>query len=84
MWPRRAHLMKPLTELTGKGSFVWTERQQNAFDTLKSVMAADYLKAYPDYNQPFEICTDVSDYLGTAIIHNKQTITYWSRSLQPT
>ena len=85
MWPRRAHLMKPLTELTGKGSFVWTNRQQNAFDTLKSVMAADCLNAYPDYNQPFEIYTDTSNYqLGAAIIQNGRPVAYWSRSLQPT
>ena len=72
MWPRRAHLMKPLTELTGKGSFVWTDQQQNAFDTLKSVMATDCLNAYSDYNKPFEIYTNASDYqLGAAIIQNK-------------
>ena len=83
MWPHRAHLMKPLTELTGKGSFVWTDRQQNAFDTLKSVMAADCLNAYPDYNKPFKIYTDASDYqLGAAIIQEGRPIAYWSRSLQ--
>ena len=25
MWPCCAHLIKPLTELTGRGSFVWTD-----------------------------------------------------------
>ena len=83
MWPRQAHLMKPLTELTGRGSFIWTDRQQKAFDTLKSIMAADCLNVYPDYNQPFEIYTNARDYqLGAAIIQNKQHIAYWSRSLQ--
>ena len=75
--------MKPLTELTGRGSFVWTDRQQNAFDTLKSVMTADCLNAYPDYNKPFKIYTHSSDYqLGAAIIQDKRPIAYWSRSLQ--
>ena len=51
--------------------------KQKAFDTLKSVMAADCLSAYPDYNQPFEIYTDASNYqLGAAIIQNKQPIAY--------
>ena len=64
--------MKLLTELTGKGSFVWTDRQQNAFDTLKSVMAADCLNAYPDYNKPFEIYIDASNHqLGATIIQDK-------------
>ena len=77
--------MKLLIELTGKGSFVWTNQQQNAFDTLKSVMAANYLNAYPDYNKPFEIYTNTSNYqLGAAIIQDKTPIAYWSRSLQPT
>ena len=48
-------------------------------------MAANSLNAYPNYNQPFEIYTDASDYqFGAAIIQNKQPIAYWSRSLQPT
>ena len=83
MWPRCAHLMKPLTELTGRDSFVWADREQNAFDTLKSVMASDCLNAYPDYNKTFKIYTDASDYqLGAAIIQEGQPIAYWSRSLQ--
>ena len=77
MWPCRAHLMKPLTELTGRGSFVWADRQQNAFDTLKSVMATDCLNAYPDYNKSFKIYTDASDYpLGAAIIQDGWPIAY--------
>lgn len=65
--------------------FFWHDCQQKAFDTLKSVMAADCLNAYPDYNQPFEIYTDANDYqLGAAIIQNKRPIAYWSRLLQPT
>ena len=34
-----------------------------------NVMAADCLNAYPDYNKPFKIYTDASDYqLGATII----------------
>ena len=47
-------------------------------------MAADCLNAYPDYNQPFEIYTNASNYqLGAVIIQNKRPIAYWSRLLQP-
>ena len=78
--------MKPLSELTSsKVNFKWGAEQQEAFEILKSIMAADCLNAYPDCNQPFEIYTDASDYqLGAAIIQNKQPIAYWSRLLQPT
>ena len=73
LWPRCAHFMKPLSELTSsKVNFKWGAAQQEAFETLKSIMAADCLNAYPDYNQPFEIYTDASDYqLGAVIIQNK-------------
>ena len=58
LWPRCAHFMKPLLELTSsKVNFKWGAEQQKAFETLKSIMAAECLNAYPDYNQPFEIYT---------------------------
>ena len=59
--------------------------QQKAFDTLKSVVATDCLNAYPNYNKPFEIYTDASNYqLGAAIIQDKRHIAYWSILLEPT
>ena len=78
--------MKPLSELTSsKVNFEWDATKEEAFRTLKSIMAADCLNIYPDYNQPFEIYTDASDYqLGAAIIQNGRPVAYWSRSLQPT
>ena len=86
LWPRQAHFMKPLTALTSKKvDFQWGPDQQQAFDTLKSIMAEDFLNAYPNYNQRFEIYTDASNYqLGAAIIQNGRPVAYWSRSLQPT
>ena len=78
--------MKPLSELTSsKVNFKWGAEQQEAFETLKSIMGADCLNVYPNYNQPFEIYTDASDYqLGAAIIQKGRPVAYWSRSLQPT
>ena len=46
-------------------------------------IATDCLNTYPDYNKPFEVYTNASDYqLGAAIIQDKRPIAYWSRSLQ--
>ena len=62
MWPRRSHILAPLTNLTGKGTFVWTSIHQQTFDAMKALMVEDVLLCYPDHNLPFHICTDASDY----------------------
>jgi hypothetical protein len=71
MWPRRSHLLAPLTKFTGKGTFIWTPECQKKFDEMKAVIAANTLLAYPNHNLPFEVYTDASDYqMGAVIIQN--------------
>ena len=82
MWPRRSHDLAPLHELTGTGRFVWGPRQQQAFLTMKAMIAADAMAYYPDLNKPFEIYTDGSDcQMGAAIIQDGHPIAYWSKKL---
>ena len=84
MWPRRSHILAPLTELTGKKQFIWLEEHQQAFKQMKALVALDALLAYPDYSLPFDIETDASDYqLGGAIKQNGRAIAYYSRKLTP-
>ena len=62
MWPRRSHLLRPLTALTGKRTGEWTAKCDKAFKKMKAVMASDTMMRYPDPNKPFELYTDASDY----------------------
>jgi len=68
--------LAPLTAQTGapkKGEkqspFVWTDAIQNAFDQMKTLMAADVLCTYLNHNKPFNIYTDASNYHFGAEIH---------------
>ena len=62
MWPCRTHVLAPLTALTGKCSFTWTTKCQQAFDQMKALVSSDALLAFPDHTQPFDIETNASEY----------------------
>ena len=82
MWPHRSHILAPLTDLTGKGTFYWTPTHQKAFDAMKALMVGDVLLCYPDHNLPFHICTDASDYqLGSVILQQNVPVAFYSCKL---
>jgi hypothetical protein len=82
MFPCRSHQLAPLTALTGKGAFHWSNIQQRAFDILKAMMIRDCLLRYPDHNKPFHIYTDASDYqLGAVIMQDNAPVAYYSHKL---
>ena len=66
LWPRRSKIISPLTELTGKGTlFRWEERYTRAFEQTKLM---DTLLAHPDFNKPFDVHTDASQYQVGGVI----------------
>ena len=83
MWPKRAQILSPLTELTKKGmKFLWGKAQQTAFDTMRALIIKDVLLTYPDPNKSFHIETDASDYqVGAVIKQNGKPIAYFSQKL---
>ena len=86
MWPRHSHVLVPLYELKGiLGRFVWGPRQEQAFLTMKAMVAPDVMSYYLDLKELFEIYTDASNYqMGAAIIQDGYPVAYWSKKLSDT
>jgi hypothetical protein len=98
MFPRRSHLLAPLTEATGqtkqkhdgkstsktKNKFIWSSACQQAFEAIKAVIAKNVLLSYPDHNHPFHVYTDASDLqLGAVIMQHGRPVAFYSRKLNP-
>ena len=82
LWPRRAHVLAPLAELTGRGKFSWTPQHDAVFKEMKAIITADVMNAFPDYSIPFEVDADASDFqLGAAVIQRSKPIAYYSKKL---
>ena len=83
MWPRRSHMLAPLTKLTSiKRNFKWAQVEQDAFDEIKRILACDNLLTYPDFNEIFKIQTDASAFqFGAVIIQKGKPIAFYSRKL---
>ena len=43
MWPRRSHILAPLTDLIGTKTFQWGEAQDKAFREMKAIIVKDTL-----------------------------------------
>ena len=83
MWPRRSHMLAPLTKLTSvKRKFKCTEVEQDDFDKIKRIVAHDNLLTYPDFNETFKINTDASAFqLGAVISQKVKPINLYIRKL---
>ena len=57
-----AEVALPLTDMLGeKKRFQWTERCQEAFESLKALLMCEPILLAPDPNRPFLLMTDASD-----------------------
>lgn len=85
--PSFSTLCDPLTRLTRKNAiFQWEEECENALNKLKQHLVSAPILACPDFNLPFIVETDASDFGLGAVLVQKQdgedkVICYLSRSL---
>lgn len=86
---RRAHIMAPLTDLTGLTkeqqrhfSRYWTPAHDQAFEETKKMVAKETLLKFPDPNKPFVVETDASDkQIGAVILQDNSPVAFYSRKL---
>eukprot|EP00250_Pteridium_aquilinum_P003292 c13615_g3_i1 orf=808-1251(+) len=78
-----AGLATPLTNLTRANQrWNWTPRCQAAFEKIKEILSSEPCLALPDFEQDFEVSTDVSDQaLGGVLMQEGHPIAYESRKL---
>lgn len=86
--PRFSEIAEPLLALHRKDTpFVWTNREQNAFDTLKRLITTAPNLAFPDFTRSFILDTDASNKAISAVLsqlddqQKEHPIAFWSRLL---
>ena len=83
-----ADLAEPLVALTRKGApFVWTDRQQQAFEALKACLISAPILGFPTEDGRFVLDTDASLFAVGGVLSQLQNdsevvIAYASRSLR--
>ena len=71
--PKFAQIAKPMSELLRKEApFVWSERQQTAFENLKHILCSEQVLAYPNFDSQFILTTDASKVAVAAILSQVQ------------
>ena len=83
-----AKTARPINQLLRKRvEFEWDDEAQKSFETLRDIICESPILIYPDFNKPFYVTTDASEYAIGAIlsqgpsIGEDRPIAYASRSL---
>ena len=78
-----SQLVAPLTDLTRKWTFCWTEDFEAAFDKLKQVMSTCPVLALPDFSKPFILECDASGSgIGAVLMQDHHPIAFKSGKLR--
>ena len=73
----------PLTDLTWKGAFRWTDDAKVTFDKLKKLMSTCLVLALPNFSCPFVLECDASgSRIGAVLMQDRHAIAYESQKLK--
>lgn len=82
--PQFGKIIGPLTALTKKDGFKWTNEATAAFNTLKEAMLSPHVLALPDFSKPFVIESDASGHGIREILQQEgRPIAFTSKALCP-
>ena len=77
-------IVAPLTALTKKDGFSWTEEAAAAFLALKRTVTSAPVLALPDFDRPFVVECDASTYgFGAVLLQDKHPLAFFSRPVAP-
>ncbi|KAD2393308.1 hypothetical protein E3N88_40285 [Mikania micrantha] len=77
-------LARPLTALTKKDGFQWTDIESAAFEMLKQALVTAPVLRLPDFSIPFTVeCDASSDGVGAILIQDDHPIAYFSKGFAP-
>jgi len=83
-------LAQPLFDLTKKDTpWAWTHLQETMFTVLQHALTSAPVLILPDYDKPFTLITDASDYATGSILEQDDAlgwshpVAFYSKSLQP-
>jgi hypothetical protein len=78
-----SQLCAPLTNLTKKGYFKWSEEAQATMEKMKKVMSTCLVLALPNFILPFTLECDASgEGIGVVLMYNRHPLAYESRKLK--
>ena len=78
-----SEMTTPLTDLTKKGAFSWSEAAQQTFEKMKEVMSSCPILDLPNFCQPFVLeCNALGEGIGVFSMQNNHPITFERRNLK--